>query len=54
MVTGCGSAGLRNRASGRPGRMEPADLAVWRLEGDKGRYHAWQSCRLPEAGAPAR
>jgi len=27
---------------------------VWRLEGGKWRFLAWQSCRLPEPAAPAR
>lgn len=44
----------RNRASGEPGRMELSYLAVWRQEGGQWRFLAWQSCRLPEAGAPAR
>lgn len=54
LMKGRVSAGLRNRASGEPARMELSYLAVWRLEGGQWRFLAWQSCRLPEAGAPAR
>lgn len=54
LMKGRVSAGLRNRATGQPGRMELSYLAVWRLEGGRWRFLAWQSCRLPEAGAPAR
>ncbi|MBM3843786.1 MAG: nuclear transport factor 2 family protein [Verrucomicrobia bacterium] len=48
------SMGNRSRANGEPARMELSYLAVWRLEGGRWRFLAWQSCRLPEAGAPAR
>ena len=48
LMKGRVSAGLRNRASGQPGRMELSYLAVWRLEGGKWRFLAWQSSRPPE------
>ncbi len=54
LMKGRVSAGLRNRASGQPSRMELSYLAVWRQEGGQWRFLAWQSCRLPEPAAPAR
>lgn len=54
LMKGRVSAGVRNRASGQASRMELSYLAVWRQEGGKWRFLAWQSCRLPEAAAPAR
>ncbi|MBM3867249.1 MAG: nuclear transport factor 2 family protein [Verrucomicrobia bacterium] len=54
LMKGRVSVGLRNRTTGQPGRMELSYLAVWRLQGGQWRFLAWQSCRLPEGGTPAR
>lgn len=40
---------LRN--AGGPFAVDINYLAVWREEGGKGRFLAWQSCRNPPPGA---
>jgi len=41
----------RNKASGNLNVMDLNYLAVWRLEGGKWRFLAWQSCRNPAPDA---
>lgn len=41
----------RNKASGDLSIMDLNYLAVWRLEGGKWRFFAWQSCRNPAPDA---
>ena len=40
----------RNKTSGQPGLLDLNYLAVWRQEGGRWRFLAWQSCKNP---APA-
>ena len=44
----------RNKTSGQPGLLDLNYLAVWRQEGGRWRFLAWQSSRNPPPAAPGK
>lgn len=54
LMKGRANIRMKSKANGTPAALDLVYLAVWREEGGKWRFFAWQSCRVPAPAGAAK